>query len=82
MKSESGHPSHKDAIALLKADHVKVKTAFQVYESLSEKSYATKKKLADSICADLRIHTLVEEEIFYPQVKSALKETITIYKLA
>ncbi len=74
MKSESGHPSHKDAIALLKADHVKVKTAFQVYESLSEKSYATKKKLADSICADLRIHTLVEEEIFYPAVKKASKE--------
>ena len=35
---------------------------------------ATKKKLADQICQALTVHTEIEEEIFYPAFKRALKD--------
>ena len=66
--------SHEDAIELLKNDHSHVKAAFKEYETLENKDYASKKKLADSICSDLFKHTIIEEEIFYPAVQNGSKE--------
>ena len=65
-------PSQKDAISLLKADHQKVKKAFDEFKKLGDKAYKTKKKLADDICADLELHTQLEEEIFYPAFRKAV----------
>ncbi|WP_239798125.1 hemerythrin domain-containing protein [Candidatus Nitrotoga arctica] len=59
---------------LLQRDHSQVKAAFKEYEALGNKAYASKKKLADSICSDLVKHTLIEEEIFYPAVQNGAKE--------
>jgi len=55
-------PSKQDAIALLKADHRKVEALFEKYENARSK----KADLAKQICMELTIHTIVEEEIFYP----------------
>lgn len=38
------------------------------------KSDAKKKKLVDQICKELTIHTQIEEEIFYPAFKEALRD--------
>ncbi len=65
---------HKDAIELLKSDHDQVKAAFKEFDALGSKAYASKKKLADSICFDLVKHTVIEEEIFYPAVQNGSKE--------
>jgi hypothetical protein len=62
------------AIALLKADHRKVETLFERYENSRSKS--VKAKLAHDICLQLSIHTTIEEEIFYPGVKTAVDEDI------
>ncbi|MDO8907500.1 MAG: hemerythrin domain-containing protein [Pseudohongiella sp.] len=69
MKKENGA---EDAIKILKSDHKKVKDAFKEYEQLGEKAFSSKKKLADKICAELTIHTQVEEEIFYPLFRQKL----------
>ena len=53
-----------DAVALLKADHRQVETWFEQFEK--SRSDDKKKKLATQICQALRIHTTIEEEIFYP----------------
>ncbi len=55
---------YTDAIALLKADHRTVEKLFEQYE----KAASAKKKgdIAHQICTELKIHTLIEEEIFYP----------------
>ncbi len=53
-----------DAIALLKADHRKVERMFGEFERT--RSDDRKRELAEQICADLRTHTTIEEEIFYP----------------
>ena len=58
-----------NAITLLMQDHKAVKALFAQYEGLSDRSFATKKKLADQICQELTVHTQIEEEIFYPAVR-------------
>jgi hypothetical protein len=57
----------KDAIALLKADHRKVEELFEKYES----ARGRKAEIAKQICMELTIHTMIEEEIFYPACREA-----------
>jgi len=54
----------QDAIALLKADHREVEKLFAQFEKT--RFAMRKEKLADEICNALRVHTTIEEEIFYP----------------
>lgn len=61
-----------DAIALLKADHAGVSKMFKEYDGLGDKAHAKKLKLARKICTELKIHTQIEEEIFYPATRAAL----------
>ena len=61
-----------DAIALLKADHRKVEDLFEKFEST--RGEATKKKLAQQICMELVIHTMIEEEIFYPACTGQIED--------
>ena len=62
---------HTDAIALLKADHRKVESLFEQYEGASGST--NKKSLAHQICVELKIHTLIEEEIFYPAFRGKIE---------
>jgi hypothetical protein len=62
----------QDAIALLKADHREVKKMFQEFEKTEEDN--EKVALAASICAALKVHTQIEEEIFYPAAYEALDD--------
>jgi len=61
-----------EATALLRADHKHVSELFAEYEATS--SVAKKKRLVAEICTELTVHAQVEEEIFYPAVKAALKD--------
>lgn len=60
-----------DAIALLKADHRKVEDLFEQFEKATSSS--SKQKLAHAICTELKIHTLIEEEIFYPAFRGKIE---------
>lgn len=62
----------KDAIAMLKADHKQVSTMFDQFEAA--RSAARKKSLVAQISLALTVHTALEEEIFYPAVKKALRD--------
>jgi hemerythrin superfamily protein len=62
----------KDAIALLREDHKKVAALFDEFEKA--RSVNVKKRLVQTICQELLVHTQIEEEIFYPAVKAALKD--------
>ena len=61
-----------DAIALLKADHKEVKGWFDDYEDLTDN--AAKATLAGKICLALTVHTMIEEEIFYPAARQATRD--------
>jgi hemerythrin superfamily protein len=62
--------SAPDAIALLKADHRQVEDWFEQFEK--SRSEDKKAKLAEQICRALRVHTTIEEEIFYPAFLEAV----------
>ena len=62
----------QEATALLRADHKRVSELFADYEKA--RSTAQKQKLVSQICTELTVHAQVEEEIFYPAVKRALKD--------
>ena len=65
-----------DAIAQLKADHKFVAGLFSDYERT--RSIARKKALVAEICSALSLHAQIEEEIFYPAVKIALKDRFLV----
>ena len=66
----------KDAIAMLKADHTAVSAMFAEYEKT--RSVPKKKALVAEICTALSVHAQIEEEIFYPAVKAALKDKLLV----
>jgi hypothetical protein len=47
---------------------------FEQFEKLGDRAHAKKKTLADDICTALTLHSMVEEEIFYPAVREAVKD--------
>src|SRR3954464_13988312 len=65
-------PKVQEATALLRADHKEVSNLFEDYEKT--KSAARKKSIVADICKALTVHAQIEEEIFYPAVKQALKD--------
>jgi hypothetical protein len=62
----------KDAVALLKADHRAVEKLFSQFEKAKDEG--RKEQIAQQICLELRVHTQIEEEIFYPVSREFLKE--------
>jgi len=69
-KSSSKPP---DAIALLKADHRQVEEWFEQFEKARDDD--RKQRLATQICNALKVHTTIEEEIFYPAFLAATDDT-------
>jgi hypothetical protein len=70
---ESGSGRGKDAIALLKADHRQVEEWFEQFEKARDED--RKQRLATQICNALKVHTTIEEEIFYPAFLEATDDT-------
>jgi Hemerythrin HHE cation binding domain len=65
-------PRQADAIALLKADHDQVKAWFAQFKKASAEQ--RQRTLAQNICHALRLHTTIEEEIFYPAFLQATQD--------
>ncbi len=63
---------HADAITQLKADHRQVAAWFDDYARLETPT--VKMELATRICGALRIHTAIEEEVFYPAFLKAVRK--------
>jgi len=64
MASAGRKGSSHDAISLLKADHRQVEAWFAEFDGARNSS--RKQQLASKICEALSVHTMIEEEIFYP----------------
>lgn len=70
--------SEKDACDLLDADHRAVKKLFNQYDELTESRSKTavqqRAEIAREICNELTVHAQIEEEIFYPALRAAMKD--------
>ena len=63
-----------DAIALLKADHREVEGLFKKFQNASGQE--RKWLLAQQICNELKIHSMIEEEIFYPTFEGQIDDDL------
>lgn len=65
-----------DAIDLLDADHLAVHALFQSYRDLvgTGAPALQRRALAEELCMELTIHARLEEELFYPAVREALRD--------
>lgn len=74
-KKTAAKVSRTDAIALLTADHKRVKKMFKAFDKMKEDgSAADKQALAQQICDELTLHTQLEEQIFYPATREAIDD--------
>ena len=62
----------QDAIQLLKEDHRTVEGLFEQFEKA--RGDGRKEKLAKQICLELKVHAMLEEELFYPALRGKIDD--------
>ena len=62
----------QDAITLLTEDHRTVEGLFEQFQRTSESQ--EKEQIARQICTELKVHALLEEEIFYPALRGKIDD--------
>jgi hemerythrin superfamily protein len=74
-KKAAAKVSRTDAIAILTADHKRVKKMFKTFEKMKDDgSAADKQALAQQICDEVTLHAEVEEQIFYPATRESIDD--------
>ncbi len=63
-----------NVLTLPKEDHDKVKEGFEKFEKMDRSDLETCRQVVESVCADLRVHTMLEEEIVYPALREAIDD--------
>ena len=63
-----------DAIALLEQDHKKVKKLLTQLEETTERAAKSRTELLEEIVMELKAHTAIEEQVFYPAFKQEADE--------
>jgi hemerythrin-like domain-containing protein len=75
MASRNNSAARNEIIEELKEDHNRVRAAFRAAQKLdAEEDGEELKEIVDQTCAELEIHAQLEEELFYPAAREALKE--------
>jgi hemerythrin-like domain-containing protein len=64
-----------NAIQLLKEDHKKVRALLAELENTTPRGVKTRTQLLETIGKELRVHSQIEEEIFYPAFKAAREKS-------
>src|SRR4030095_12404141 len=66
--------ARKEVIDLLKEDHKQVKKQFREFEKMDPQEDAQScEELVRRTCSELDVHATLEEELFYPAARAALK---------
>lgn len=72
-KEKRSTASNTDAIALLKKDHEKVRGLLKRLHSAADRGDDSAQELLAQVDREVKIHSQVEEEIFYPAFKEAAR---------
>ena len=59
-----------DAIKLLKEDHARIKPLLAELKETTDRAEKTRSELFSRIKQELTVHEIIEEEIFYPELKA------------
>jgi hemerythrin superfamily protein len=63
-----------DAIVILKQDHKEIRRLFREFQRAGKDATATKGKLVDAILEALTVHTYIENECMYPEIRELLPD--------
>ncbi len=63
-----------DAIVLLKADHKEIRKTFRDFQNAGEDAVKRKAELVNRMIELLTVHTYIENEIMYPEVRRLLPD--------
>lgn len=63
-----------NALQLLAEDHRKVEQLFEKFESA--RGAGAQQKIVQQLCEELTIHTMIEEEIFYPALRGKIEDDL------
>ena len=75
MAKSTRKTSLPEPMEMLIEDHRKVQKMFKQFEKLKEEDdEQMKRDLVEQACAELKVHTQIEEEIFYPAAREGLEE--------
>ena len=61
-----------DALQLLSADHRKVEELFEQFENA--KGASKKQEIVLQLCTELKVHAMIEEEIYYPAIRGKVED--------
>ncbi|HJX87787.1 MAG TPA: hemerythrin domain-containing protein, partial [Gemmatimonadales bacterium] len=65
-RKKARRDAEKNAITLLEDDHERVRRLLAELERTTEKTAIRREKLLATIEQELRVHTKIEEDVFYP----------------
>jgi hemerythrin-like domain-containing protein len=63
-----------DAIVLLKADHKEIRRVFREFQAAGDRAARKKGRLAERMIELLTVHTYIENEVMYPEVRRLLPD--------
>ena len=66
-------PRGRSALTMLREDHRNVQKLFREFKRAKEDS--EKQRIVETACQELKVHAQIEEEIFYPEARSVLKQS-------
>lgn len=64
----------RDAIDFLTDDHKRLAKLFDDFEDLDRHDPEAVQELVETACIELQIHSILEEELFYPAVRANIKD--------
>ena len=67
--------SERDAISFLKADHRRVRALLAELTKTRDDGASTREQLLATIEAELKVHTKIEEEVFYPALLESARKS-------
>lgn len=74
---EEAEADHADALALLQADHRQVRKLFKEFARLNGRnSQVAKTDLALRLCEAWSQHAALEQDVFYPAARAAMRDAI------
>jgi hemerythrin-like domain-containing protein len=75
MASRGNPKARTEILEMLKEDHQRVKKAFREAEKLHEQdAHDELQALVEHTCSEIEVHARLEEELFYPAAREAVKE--------
>jgi len=63
-----------NALQVLIEDHDYVKKSYRAFQKMDHEDLEAVQALVKQVCTALKVHARIEEEVFYPAVRRALKD--------